>query len=232
MEKKTYIIVKNFQEHQHYQEGARPIIWIKLYVKLLRSDKFFNLLEAERWIYIGLLLLAALKHNKILFDLNFLKANICHYNFLTEDLEKAINSLKREDLIAIKTIATRYQVDRADKEEDEEEDKDKEIDIEGEEKRYKLENFQIGEIMKLFKDNINPTLNFGNKTQRQAVVDLLAVCGGSLEQLKEIIKFAISIQGKNYMPVITTPYKLKEKFGDLIVHYNREKNNKIKFVSL
>jgi len=231
MAKREYIIVKDFAKHQHYK-GSRPIIWIKLYMSLLRSDKFFNLIEDERWVYVGLLLLAALKKNQILFDLNFLKANLCHYNFPVESLERAIFSLKREGLIAIKLLSGCYQDDRADKEKDKDEDKDKEIDIDGEEQRYKLENFQIGEIMKLFKEKINPTLNFGNKTQRQAIVDLLVVYNNRLEDLKDLVEYAISVQGKKFYPVITTPYNLKEKLGDLMVHYKRDKVEEIKFVGI
>lgn len=197
---------------------------------LLRSDKFFNLIEDERWIYVGLLLLASLKKNQILFDLNFLKANICHYNYSIENLERAIFSLKREGLLAIKLLSSCYQDDRADKEKDKDEDKDKEIDIDGAENAYKLENFQITEIMNLFKKKINPTISFGNKTQRQAIVDLLAVCSGGLEELKKIVEYAISIQGKKYSPVITTPYQLKEKFASLMVNFKRESNQKIEII--
>lgn len=226
---RAYLTIKNFKENQHYK--SRNPIWIKLYIRLLRSDKLFNLTNAERWIYIGLLLAAAIKDNLVLYDLNFLKANICHYETTIEELDAAIKNLIKYDLIAIKMIADCYQNDIPEKSRVEK-SREEYIDIEANEKAYKNENEQIVKIIELFKTKINPVLSYGHKTQRQSVVDLLALCGGNFQKLIELTEFAISIQGKKYAPVITTPYKLKEKFGDLLVYYKRETNSEVKILGL
>lgn len=73
-------------------------------------------------------------------------------------------------------------------------------------------NKQIAEILNEFK-TINSAINFGNKTQRLACQDLITEHG--FEQTMRITKFAISVQGQPYMPVITTPYQLHQKFAQL-----------------
>jgi len=104
-----FIVIKNFNELQHYKN--RNPLWIKLYTKLLRSDKFFYLIEEERWIYVGLLLLAGLKDNKVLYDLNFIKANICHWETTNEKLDRIIRKLAEIDMLDIKLLSQCYQVD-------------------------------------------------------------------------------------------------------------------------
>lgn len=108
--KKSYIIINDFRDFIHYND--RPVIWLKLYYSILDSVRFYQLTSFEKWIFIGLLLLASKKDNKLLYEKNFLKAKLI--NFETEKnkqetLETAINSLEREDLIAIKMLSQRYQ---------------------------------------------------------------------------------------------------------------------------
>ncbi len=77
----------------------------------------------------------------------------------------------------------------------------------------------IQEIMKLFYE-VNPTLNFGNKTQRKAALELIKKFG--YEKTLNTIKLSNSIQGKRYAPTITTPLELKNSMGKLLVYYKRE----------
>lgn len=73
-------------------------------------------------------------------------------------------------------------------------------------------NKQIAEILSEFKQ-INSAINFGHKTNRKACQDLIEEHG--FEQAMKITKFAIKVQGKPYMPVITTPYQLVQKMAQL-----------------
>ena len=81
---------------------------------------------------------------------------------------------------------------------------------------------QINELLKEF-EPINPTINYGNKTQRKALEDMLKKFG--YEKLLNTIKFAVSKQGEKYAPTITTPIQLKNKLGELLVYYKKETNN-------
>jgi len=72
---------------------------------------------------------------------------------------------------------------------------------------------------------INPTINYGHKTNRKAANDLIKKFG--LEKTLRTVDFAIQVQSKKYAPIITTPYQLKEKFSQLMVYYYRENNNKL-----
>jgi len=84
---------------------------------------------------------------------------------------------------------------------------------------------EIIEIFDIFK-KINPTINYGHKTNRKAIIDLIKMFG--FEQTKATVNYAISIQGKKFAPVITTPYQLKEKIAQLKIYYEtQEKPNKI-----
>lgn len=83
---------------------------------------------------------------------------------------------------------------------------------------------EINEIFRLFYESVNPLVPFNNKTQRDAAEELIKKFG--FEKVKQMTEYAISIQGKDYTPTITTPLQLKNKFGDLIVYYKRENEKK------
>lgn len=78
---------------------------------------------------------------------------------------------------------------------------------------------QINILLKEF-EVVNPTINYGNKTQRKALEDLIEKFG--YDKLLGTIKFAVSVQGESYAPTITTPIQLKNKLGDLMVFYKKE----------
>jgi len=84
----------------------------------------------------------------------------------------------------------------------------------------------IQKIFDIFYKTINPTINFGNKTNRNATLDLIKQFG--LEAIIKITKYACKVQSQQFAPVITTPYQLKEKMAQLKIFADREKSKKIK----
>jgi enhancing lycopene biosynthesis protein 2 len=78
------------------------------------------------------------------------------------------------------------------------------------------------ELIDLFRP-INPTINFGNKTQRKAIETLISKIGSG--KTKNAINYAVSIQGTKFSPTITTPIQLLNRYGELQAYYL--KNNKI-----
>ncbi len=84
------------------------------------------------------------------------------------------------------------------------------------------DNGLITEIMNIFK-TINPTINFGHKTNRQAVLEINKATNG---KVKDYALYAISVQGQPYAPVITTPYQLKEKLTQLKIFYGKSRQPK------
>lgn len=81
----------------------------------------------------------------------------------------------------------------------------------------------VNQLMEVFQMNLNPTINYGNKTQRRALQELIHFMG--IEKLKNLIKYCAKIQGEEFAPIITTPYQLKEKLGQLIA-YSKKIDNK------
>lgn len=78
----------------------------------------------------------------------------------------------------------------------------------------------VQEVMAAFYE-INPGLNFGNKTQREAAEWLLGKFG--LEKTLNTIRYAETIHEEQYAPTITTPLQLKEKLGALIAYSKKNK---------
>lgn len=90
---------------------------------------------------------------------------------------------------------------------------------------------EVNEILGLFKAKLNPTINFGNTTNRKAVKDLLKKFGK--EKLISTIDYIDSIREDRYAPNITTPWQLLEKMGQLINYHarNNSKKNNIAVIS-
>lgn len=80
---------------------------------------------------------------------------------------------------------------------------------------------QVNDILNSFKQEINPTIGFGNKTQRKACEELIRQFG--YEKVVNTMTYYKSIRGEKFSPVITTPCQLRDKMGQLIAYYN--KNN-------
>lgn len=71
-----FLHVKNFDAYQHYKE-RNISSWIKLYYKTLDDYTISKLTNAERWVFIGLLLIAGKNDNEIPADYPFLSEKIC-----------------------------------------------------------------------------------------------------------------------------------------------------------
>ena len=70
---------------------------------------------------------------------------------------------------------------------------------------------------------VNPTINYGNTTQRKAAQQLIDDIGE--EKAIRLAQYACSIQGEDFAPTVTTPYQLREKAAQLRIHWQK-KNNK------
>ena len=115
------IIINNLDKYQHYKD--RHIIWIKLYVDTLQDYKFQQLEDDERWVFVGLILLAVKNDNKVPYDIHFITDNICFRkkNNLKriKKFRKTIKKLERLNLIFIKPLPECYQDDSPDKKREE-----------------------------------------------------------------------------------------------------------------
>lgn len=80
----------------------------------------------------------------------------------------------------------------------------------------------VQKVLSEFYSKLNPTLNFGNKTQRQAAQDLISKIG--IEKVLGAIEFIAASKDDAFAPIITTPYQLKEKFAQLVSYYNKKSN--------
>lgn len=79
----------------------------------------------------------------------------------------------------------------------------------------------INQVLEKFQMTVNPGINYGNKTSRKAAQWLIDKMG--IEKTIRTIEYLETIRSEPYAPIITTPYQLKEKFGQLIA-YAEKKN--------
>lgn len=82
----------------------------------------------------------------------------------------------------------------------------------------------ITKVFEAFQMKLNPTINYGNKTQRKAAADLVQKFG--FDKVINTIDFIEKNQADRFCPVITTPYQLQEKFAQLLAY--ARKNNQPK----
>lgn len=82
---------------------------------------------------------------------------------------------------------------------------------------------EVNMIMEAFQMHLNPTINYGNKTQRKAAQDLITALG-SLERVMNAIKYVVEIRADRFAPVVTTPYQLKEKLGALMLYHEKRRS--------
>jgi len=92
---------------------------------------------------------------------------------------------------------------------------------------------EVNRLIKLF-EPINPSYKtlFGNKTQRTALERLLKEHG--IEKVESMIKSLPEVIIKPYAPRVTTPLKLEQKLGELVVFVSQErgKNGGNKFAKM
>jgi len=82
-----------------------------------------------------------------------------------------------------------------------------------------MEDDKINEVFKVFYYTVNPMINFANKTNRKATKNLISKFG--VQRIIKIAEYACEIQGRDFAPVITTPYQLKVKYAQLIIYKNK-----------
>ena len=98
------ITIPKLKDYQHYGEDRTNNPWIKWHKKCLRDPEFRQLTNAERWIFIGLILLAVENDNEIPADFHDIALIISHS---PAKFSEAIVKLVDLKLIAIKRIARR-----------------------------------------------------------------------------------------------------------------------------
>ena len=81
------------------------------------------------------------------------------------------------------------------------------------------EKNQVNEVMGVFYKH-NEGLNYANRTERAAAKWLIEKYG--LEKAIRVSEYAISLQGKEFAPVITSPYELKNKLAKLKIYQDRQ----------
>lgn len=81
---------------------------------------------------------------------------------------------------------------------------------------------EVNSLMGVFKKLVNPNLNFANKTERKACENLLK--DHSLKAITENLELIAEHQQKGtpYMPVVTTPYELYNKWAKLVIFFNKQ----------
>jgi hypothetical protein len=94
------ITIPNLDRYQHYRD--RNIIWVKLYLDILQDHKFQQLNDVERWLFIGLILLAVKNDNKIPADFQYIGKILM---FSKKNLPKHIINLLQLGLISFKMLS-------------------------------------------------------------------------------------------------------------------------------
>ena len=77
------------------------------------------------------------------------------------------------------------------------------------------------QLFKIFYETINPNINYAHKGNRNDAKWLIDKYG--LEKTINAAKYAISVQGKQYAPTITTPSQLKNKMSELRIYAEKQK---------
>jgi hypothetical protein len=82
---------------------------------------------------------------------------------------------------------------------------------------------QVQKIMALFYE-INPSINFANKTQRGSAEWMIKRWG--IDAVEAMTKKVIECQGKEFAPVATNPYEMKEKLSRFVMYFHRNNQPK------
>ncbi len=77
---------------------------------------------------------------------------------------------------------------------------------------------EVQEIMALFYE-INPAINFANKTSRKAAEWMIKRWG--IETVKSMTEQVIACQGEDFAPVADTPYQMKNKLFKFKLYFER-----------
>ena len=142
---------------------------------------------------------------------------------IPDDILTKIKQIQIPYQYPINTLSIPYDKDIYNSNKDIYKDKDKDI------ASTDADHQGIIEIMNSFK-RINPLINFGHKTNRNACKDMIKQFG--LKETLTYVELAVNCHGKKFAPVITNPYQLKEKLSALIAYYKSEEDNKPKKIKL
>lgn len=85
---------------------------------------------------------------------------------------------------------------------------------------------EITQVFERFQKLVNPTINYGNITQRKAAEALLKAFG--LDDVLRKIDYAASIYGLDYAPTIATPLQLKDKLPQLLAYQKKHDKQVLK----
>lgn len=89
---------------------------------------------------------------------------------------------------------------------------------------------EIQQVLEAFQMHINPSINYGNKTQRKAVEEMLAQLG--VDRLTKLIAYCAKIASEPFAPVVTTPYQLQQKQAQIAVYWKKHENKTPEVVSI
>lgn len=79
---------------------------------------------------------------------------------------------------------------------------------------------EIITILDLF-SQINPSIQYGNKTQRKVCEDMIKKYRS--DNVINMVKQVISVQGEKYAPVATTPYAMYKKLGEFKIYFEKQR---------
>ena len=80
------------------------------------------------------------------------------------------------------------------------------------------------ELLSIFYREINPNIQFNNKSQRSASAQLTDKYG--IEALTKMVLYIKQHQAEQYFPTVTTPIQLRDKMVQIINHANKQKDKK------
>lgn len=89
---------------------------------------------------------------------------------------------------------------------------------------------EIQQVLAAFQMQINPSINYGNKTQRKAVEEMLAQLGA--DRLLKLIAYCAKISSEPFAPVVTTPYQLQQKQAQIAVYWKKHQNKTPEVMSI
>jgi len=82
---------------------------------------------------------------------------------------------------------------------------------------------KVNKLISKMKKQLNPNLEYNNKTQRKALEDLIEKFGA--EKIAKTIDYATTVFGEKYAPTITTPLQLKKKMAQLVSYKQKSSNS-------
>lgn len=125
------ITIPNLAKYQHYKD--RKPIWIKWEVNCLKDNDFGRLNNEERWLFIGLIILAVMNYNIIPKSPSFITKSTLFYTpftlkTLTIRVSRMLAKMEKLNLIEVKMLSGSYQ-DAIKKEKEKEKDIRKETEL-------------------------------------------------------------------------------------------------------